>query len=82
MVGHAEQVLGHIEHSGGNIDEARDQFARSLEGFRALAVPWGTGNSLSAMAAIALATGDAAHAERLLDEATSELREAGPWFWP
>jgi predicted ATPase len=80
MVGHAELVLGHIEHAGGNIDAARDRFTRSLEGFRALAIPWGTGNSLSAMASVTLATGDAAHAERLLDQATSELREAGPWF--
>ena len=29
---------------------------------------------------VALATGDAAQAERLLDEATSVLRHAGPWF--
>ncbi len=32
------------------------------------------------MAVLALATGDADHAERLLDEATSVLRHAGPWF--
>ena len=32
------------------------------------------------MAAIALATGDAEHAERLLDQATSVLRGIGPWF--
>ncbi len=43
-------------------------------------MPWGTGNALSGMAGIAMATGDAAEAERLLDEATSVLREAGPWF--
>ena len=45
---------------------------------------WGSrgalGNSLTGMAAVALATGDAAQAERLLDEATSVLRHAGPWF--
>jgi ATP/maltotriose-dependent transcriptional regulator MalT len=29
---------------------------------------------------VALATGDAARAERLLDEAAMELRHAGPWF--
>jgi ATP/maltotriose-dependent transcriptional regulator MalT len=29
---------------------------------------------------VALATGDVALAERLLDEATSVLRHAGPWF--
>jgi len=32
------------------------------------------------MAVLALATGDAGHAERLLDEATSVLEQAGPWF--
>ena len=32
------------------------------------------------MAAAALATGDAGQAERLLDEAASVLRDAGPWF--
>ena len=80
MVAQAEDLLGHVEHAVGNIDAARDRFTRSLEGFRALAIPWGTGNALSGMAAVALATGDAAQAERLLDEATSVLRHAGPWF--
>jgi predicted ATPase/DNA-binding XRE family transcriptional regulator len=80
MAVNAELVLGHIEHAGGNIDAARDRFASSLQGFRTLAIPWGIGNSLSAMAAISLATGDAEGSERLLDQATSELREAGPWF--
>ena len=32
------------------------------------------------MASVALATGDADQAERLLDEATAVLRQAGPWF--
>ena len=32
------------------------------------------------MAAIALATGDAAEAERLLDEASSVLKDDAPWF--
>ena len=32
------------------------------------------------MATVALATGDVAEAERLLDEATSVLRPVGPWF--
>jgi len=32
------------------------------------------------MAAIALAAGDAEQADRLLDEATAVLRQAGPWF--
>ena len=73
-------MLGDIEHSVGNADAAREHFARGVEGFRALALPWGLGNSLTGMAAVVLATGDPAHAERLLDEATSVLRHAAPWF--
>ena len=80
MVARAENLLGHVEHAVGNADAAREHFARSVEGFRALAIPWGLGNSLTGMAAVVLATGDAAHAERLLDEATSVLRHAAPWF--
>ena len=53
---------------------------RSVEGFKALALPWGTGNALSGLAGATLATGDVSQAERLLDEATSVLRHAGPWF--
>jgi predicted ATPase/DNA-binding XRE family transcriptional regulator len=80
MIARAENLLGDIEHSVGNADAAREHFARSIEGFRALALPWGLGNSLTGMAAVDLATGDAAHAEHLLDEATSVLRHTAPWF--
>ena len=80
MVARAENLLGDIEHSDGHADAAREHFARGIEGFRALALPWGLGNSLTGMAAVVLATGDTAHAERLLDEATSVLRDAAPWF--
>jgi predicted ATPase/DNA-binding XRE family transcriptional regulator len=80
MVARAENLLGDVEHSLGNADAARAHFARGIEGFRALALPWGLGNSLTGMASVVLATGDAAHAERLLDEATSVLRHTAPWF--
>jgi len=80
MVARAENLFGDIEHSVGNGDAAREHFARGVEGFRSLALPWGLGNSLTGMAAVVLASGDAAHAERLLDEATSVLRHAAPWF--
>jgi tetratricopeptide (TPR) repeat protein len=76
----AENLYGYIEHAVGNFDAARDRFTTSVEGFRALTIPWGTGNALSGLAGLALATGDADLAERLLDEATSVLRQAGPWF--
>jgi hypothetical protein len=80
MIAQAEHLLGHVEHAVGNVSEARVRFAHSIEGFRALSIPSGAGNALSGMAVLALATGDAAHAERLLDEATSVLQDAGPWF--
>jgi predicted ATPase len=80
VIAHAENLLGHVEHSAGNADAACDLFARSLEGFRMLGIPWGAGNALIGMAGIAVARGEAHRAERLLDEATSVLRDAGPWF--
>jgi len=80
MVARAENLLGDLEHSVGNADAAHQHFARGVEGFRALELPWGLGNSLTGMAAVVLAAGDSARAERLLDEATSVLRHAAPWF--
>ena len=50
MVAQAENLFGHVEHAVGNVDAARDRFTRSVEGFRALAIPWGTGNALTGMA--------------------------------
>ena len=80
LVARAENLLGDIEHSVGHADAAREHFARAVDGFRRLALPWGLGNSLTGMAAVVLAAGDPAHAERLLDEATSVLRQTAPWF--
>ena len=78
MVAHAENLPGHIEHAVGNDDAARDRFTRSIERYRALAIPWGTGSALNGMAGVALTTGDVGQVERLLEEATSVLRHAGP----
>ena len=80
VVAQAEYLCGHAEHAAGNLAAARGRFAHSLEAFRVLAIPSGIGNALSGMAVVALAMGDADEAERLLDEATSVLRDAGPWF--
>jgi tetratricopeptide (TPR) repeat protein len=80
MVAQAEHQFGHVEHAIGSSTAARARFTHSVEGFRALAIPWGVGNSLNGLAKVALALGDAAEAERLLDEATSVLRQSGPWF--
>jgi predicted ATPase/DNA-binding XRE family transcriptional regulator len=80
MIAQAKHLFGYVEYALGNLKAARDQFTHSVDGFRVLAIPWGTGYSLSGLAAVALATGDADEAERLLDEAASVLRHAGPWF--
>ena len=76
----AENLLGHTENAAGNVDAARDLFARSVDGFETLAAPWGIGNALIGLAGLAIATGDVAQGERLLDRATTVLRQAGPWF--
>ena len=79
-VAQAEHISGHVEHALGNPNAARACFARSIEGFRALAIPSGIGTALNGMAVLALATGDDAGAEHLLDEASAVLQQAGPWF--
>ncbi|HET9261762.1 MAG TPA: helix-turn-helix domain-containing protein [Vicinamibacterales bacterium] len=80
LVAQAEHLFGHLEYAVGDLDAARHRFAHSVEVFRALEIPWGIGHALSGMAEVALATGDADEAERLLDEASPALQETGPWF--
>ena len=78
VVAFAEHLFGHVEHAVGDPAAARNRFTRSVEGFRALAIPWGVGNSLNGLAKVALASGDIAEAERLLDDAASVLQQC-PW---
>jgi len=80
MVAEIDNLSGHIERADGHGDLASSRFDRSLAAFKALTYPSGIGNALTGMAVIALAAGDVGRAERLLDEATSVLRHAGPWF--
>jgi len=80
MVAQAEQLLGHIEFALGHTDAARDRFARCATDFRAVPIPWLRGFVLTGLAQVALGTGNAGGAERLLDEATPLLRHTGPWF--
>jgi predicted ATPase/DNA-binding XRE family transcriptional regulator len=76
----AEWGLGHIENAIGNLDVAKELFARSAAGFKAAGNQWGTGNALGGLAWVALATGDIAQAENLLDDAVSALKGTGAWF--
>ena len=76
----AESLFGFVEHADGNLDAARDRLMSSVEGFKGTANSWGTGQALTGRAWVALETGDTGEAERLLDEAASVLRHAGPWF--
>jgi ATP/maltotriose-dependent transcriptional regulator MalT len=76
----AEILFGHVEQATGNQRAAHERFTRSIDQFGALSSAWGIGNALMGMASVTLASGDIIAAERLLDEATSVLRQAGPWF--
>jgi tetratricopeptide (TPR) repeat protein len=80
VVTQSDYLLGRIEYASGHTDDARAWFMQSLQGFRALEVPWGIRLALNGMAWIALAAGDIDEAERLLDETASSIRHAGPWF--
>jgi hypothetical protein len=80
VVAPAETMLGHMEHALGNVDAACERFARGVDAYRTLALPWGIGSALSGLGGAVLATGDTAQAERLLEEATVVLQDAGPWF--
>ena len=76
----AEILFGHVDQAGGNHEAARERFTRSMDQFRGLASAWGIGNALMGLASVSLAAGDIITAQRLLDDATSALRSAGPWF--
>jgi predicted ATPase/DNA-binding XRE family transcriptional regulator len=80
MIAHAEVLFGHVEQGVGEVTAARGRFARSVDAYRALSIPWGIGSALSGLANVTLATGDTVEAEHLLDEATTVLRHAGPYF--
>jgi len=80
VIAMAEGLFGHVERAAGNLDAARERFTRSIQLFQAMSCAWGTGHTLLGIAGVALSTGDIDTAERVLDEATSVLRQAGPWF--
>jgi hypothetical protein len=76
----AEDLAARIAHVHGDLKAARRWFAQAIERFHSLALPWGAGNALIGMSGIALEIGDDRQAERLLDEATVLMQQAGPWF--
>lgn len=81
LVAMAEMLLGHVAYAADDMFRARDHFGRSLSKFRALALPWGMASALTGLAVVALSFDDHRDAERLLDEATTVLPRAGPWYW-
>jgi predicted ATPase/DNA-binding XRE family transcriptional regulator len=80
IVAEAEYTFGHLERAVGHVHAARDRFTTSLEAYRALNRLPGAGKALIGLAALALITGDAAAAERLVEEAASVMRDDAPWF--
>jgi hypothetical protein len=76
----AEDLSARVAHALGDLSAGRRWFTQAIERFQSLALPWGAGNALIGMSGIALEVGDDRQAERLLDEATVLLQQAGPWF--
>jgi predicted ATPase len=77
---HAQFIAGHVEQALGNFEAARDCFTRSVEGFELTPSVWARGHLLTALAWVALCTGDIVQTEQLLDAADVPLRRAGPFF--
>src|SRR4051794_2565782 len=75
LIAQIAHLFGHVEYAVGNMERAHRSFSDSVEAFRTSGASWGTGHALSGLAAVALASGDAADAERLLEEAASALRD-------
>lgn len=75
-----DDMTARIEHAAGNLEAAHALFARAIDAFETLAIPWALGNAHMGLARVTLATGDLAATERLLDDATTTLQRTGPWF--
>jgi predicted ATPase/transcriptional regulator with XRE-family HTH domain len=80
LAAHARTIVGHVEHASGNLTEADQQFTLAVDAFQALSIQWARGSALSGKGGVALAMGNPAEGEQLLDEATLVLRDSGPWF--
>ncbi|HEX3702074.1 MAG TPA: helix-turn-helix domain-containing protein [Vicinamibacterales bacterium] len=81
IVAQADVTLGHVEHMAGHLDAARACFLRAIDNPGARDIPWVGGSALTGLAWTAIERGNANdEAARLLDDATTSLRDAGPWF--
>jgi predicted ATPase/DNA-binding XRE family transcriptional regulator len=76
----AEDLSARVAHALGDLASGRRWFTQAIERFQSLGLAWGAGNALIGLSGIALEVGDDQQAERLLDEATERLGQAGPWF--
>jgi tetratricopeptide (TPR) repeat protein len=76
----AADLAARVEAGLGDLAAAREYFARAIDGFDALNLPWGTGNALIGLSALAIEINDDQQAKRCLDRATSVLRDSGQWF--
>jgi predicted ATPase/DNA-binding XRE family transcriptional regulator len=76
----AADLAARVAAGLGDLAAAREYFARAIDGFDALGLPWGAGNALIGLSALAIETNDDQQAERCLDRATSTLRHSGQWF--
>ena len=76
----AEDVSARVELGRGDLAAAHDWFLRAIDSFKALAVPWGVGNSMIGMSGVFIDTDAPDRAERLLNDAALILHEGPPWF--
>jgi hypothetical protein len=75
-----DELAARVEHAVGNVEAARDLFARAIGVFERLTMCVAICHTFTGMARVALEAGDAGLAERLLDDAAAKLPAAGPWF--
>jgi predicted ATPase/DNA-binding XRE family transcriptional regulator len=76
----AAWMFGHVEYADGNLTASEEWFSQSRDTSANVSIPWIPGSALSGLAWVALANGDQQRADRLVTEATSTFRDAGPWF--
>jgi hypothetical protein len=76
----AWNILGHVAIAVGDLANARRSFQTVVDRFRALNIPWFTGNALAGLASVSLADGSFEDTDRLLADAATLMAGEGPWF--